>query len=132
MHCGILVSAYGSHFDLRLSNPVDLHGLALKYLSLPFIIPHFGSGYFREALMLASSATYVYLDTAYPGAGVGRAAQVVGAERLLFGTDSSFFPRGWNGAIFDQQMEVVKSLELPESAIECIVRRNFAEIFQIG
>ncbi len=29
-----------------------------------------------------------------------RALDVVGAERLLFGSDSSFFPRGWNEEIF--------------------------------
>lgn len=149
VHCGMLSVGIRKRlglkadFDVRLSNPVDLHGLALRYPALPFIIPHFGSGYFREALMVASSSRNIYLDTsssnkwmALEGLNLtqvfARALAVVGAERLLFGTDSSFFPRGWNGTIFDQQMEVVKALELPEIAIECIFRRNFVEMFQIG
>ena len=32
-----------------------------------------------------------------------RALDVVGPQRLLFGTDSSYFPRGWNYAIFEAQ-----------------------------
>ena len=149
VHCGLLSVGIRqrlglrSQFDVRLSNPVDLHGLALRHPSVPFIIPHFGAGYFREALMVASSSPNVYLDTsssnqwrAVEGLSLSqvfaRALAVVGEKRLLFGTDSSFFPRGWNGAIFYQQMEVVKALELPEAAIERIFRRNFMEIFQIG
>ncbi|MCV4614465.1 amidohydrolase, partial [Escherichia coli] len=33
---------------------------------------------------------------------------LLGADRLLFGTDSSFFPRGWNSDIFNLQMEAMK------------------------
>src|SRR5262249_45222575 len=31
------------------------------------------------------------------------ALDVLGPTRLLFGTDSSFFPRGWHRAVFDDQ-----------------------------
>ena len=72
-------------------------------------MPHFGAGYFREALMLADLCSNVYLDTSstnswmrYQAAHLTlrtvfrHALDVAGPERLLFGTDSSFFPRGWN------------------------------------
>ena len=149
VHCGVLSVGIRkrlglkSDYDLRLSNPIDLHGLALKYPNVPIIIPHFGAGYFREALMVASSSRNVYLDTsssnqwmALEGLNLSqvftRAIQVVGADRLLFGTDSSFFPRGWNGSIFDQQMEILKGMEVPETALARIFRTNFTEIFQLG
>ena len=149
VHCGVLSVGIRkrlglkSEYDVRLSNPVELHGLALRYPDLPFIIPHFGAGYFREALMVASSSRNVYLDTsssnqwmALEGLNLtqvfARALKVVGPGRLLFGTDSSFFPRGWNGRIFDQQLEVLQALEVPESDLECIFRRNFTEMFQLG
>ena len=149
VHCGLLSVGIRkrlglkSEFDLRLSNPVDVHPLALRYPKLPFIIPHFGAGYFREALMVASSTANVFLDTSSSNKWMAvdalnltqifaRALPVVGAERLLFGTDSSFFPRGWNGTIYDQQMEVLKGLKVPESALERIFFRNFAEIFQLA
>jgi predicted TIM-barrel fold metal-dependent hydrolase len=60
VHCGVLSVGIrkklglASPFDLRFSNPVDLHALALRYPQVRFIIPHFGAGYFREALMVAS------------------------------------------------------------------------------
>jgi predicted TIM-barrel fold metal-dependent hydrolase len=42
----------GSPFDLRYANPIDLHGVALRYPEITFQIPHFGCGFFREVLLL--------------------------------------------------------------------------------
>lgn len=149
VHCGLLrigirkKLGLPSEFDVGLSIPLDVLPLALKYSTLPVIIPHLGAGYFREALMVAASSQNIYLDTSSSNQWMAievlnltqvftRALAVVGAERLLFGTDSSFFPRGWNGSIFDQQMEILKALAVPHSALERIFRRNFVEIFQLG
>jgi hypothetical protein len=33
-----------------------------------------------------------------------RALDVLGPKRLLFGTDSSWFPRGWMRSVFDEQV----------------------------
>lgn len=73
-------------------------------------MPHFGAGYFREALMVASLCPNVYLDTSssnswrkflVPQPGVdevfGRALEVLGQTRLLFGTDSSVFRAAGTG-----------------------------------
>jgi predicted TIM-barrel fold metal-dependent hydrolase len=105
-----------SRFDLRYSNPVDLHPLAAAFPKARFIVPHFGAGMLREALMVADLCSNVYLDTsssnkwmAYHAPALDletvfrRALDVVGPERLLFGSDSSFFPRGWHAAIFEAQ-----------------------------
>ena len=35
---------------------------------------------------------------------------MVGPRKLLFGTDSSFFPRGWNYEIFEQQTRALREL----------------------
>ena len=126
VHCGVLtVGVRGklglpSPFDMRFSNPIDLHAVALAFPKLRFIIPHFGAGYFREALMLCDLCPNVYLDTSssnhwmrYEAEQVDlarvfrRALDLAGAERLLFGTDSSFFPRGWQTAIFEAQAEAL-------------------------
>ena len=40
-----------------------------------------------------------------------RALDVVGPSRLLFGTDSSFFPRGWQRGVHEQHLEVLTDLE---------------------
>lgn len=127
VHCGVLSVGVrkklglASNFDMRFSNPIDLHAVALQFPKLNFIIPHFGAGYFREALMLCDLCPNVYLDTSstnswmrYEGldlkAVFQRAREVCGAGRLLFGTDSSFFPRGWNAKIFQVQRGVLAEM----------------------
>src|SRR5581483_83992 len=52
-----------SRFDMRFSNPIDIHAIALDFPAVPFVVPHFGAGYFREALMLCDLCPNVYLDT---------------------------------------------------------------------
>jgi uncharacterized protein len=143
VHCGVLsVGArkrlgLPSVFEFRHGNPLDLQGLAARHPSLPIVIPHFGAGFFREALMLADACANVHLDTSssnswtrfVPGLtleGVFRQAlAVVGPSRLVFGTDSSFFPRGWQRAIYDAQQGLIGTLDLTEDDREAIFARNF-------
>ncbi len=127
VHCGVLTVGVRkklglpSHFDMRFSNPMDLHAIAMQFPTLNFILPHFGAGYFREALILCDMCPNVYLDTSssnswmkYEGLDLKtvfqRARNVCGAGRLLFGTDSSFFPRGWNAAAYQAQSAVLAEL----------------------
>ncbi len=129
VHCGALTVGVRrklglpSPFDLRFSNPIDLHPVALRYPQIPFIVPHFGAGYLREALMLAALCPNVYLDTSSSNqwmffenldlrAVFRRALDVLGPHRLLFGTDSSFFPRGWQVSVFEQQTVALYELGL--------------------
>jgi uncharacterized protein len=131
VHCGVLTVGartklgLPSPFDMRFSNPIELHGVALRHPRVRFIVPHFGAGYFREALMLAELCPNVYLDTSSSNSWMRFehldlktvfrwALDVAGPSRLLFGTDSSFFPRGWNLDIFQAQAHAL--LELGVSA----------------
>ncbi len=113
VHCGVLSVGVRkklglpSPFDLRLGDPLAVAAVALRFPSVPVIIPHFGAGQLREALMAADQCPNIHLDTSssnswmkyHPGltleAVFRQALAVAGPERLLFGTDSSFFPRGW-------------------------------------
>lgn len=145
VHCGVLTVGVRrrlglpSPFDMRYSNPLDLHAVALRYPQTPFVVPHFGAGMFREALMLADLCPNVYLDTSssnswmrYEGLDLKtvfrRALAVAGPQRLLFGTDSSFFPRGWNRAVFDEQVRVLAELELSATDAGCILGGNVRNI----
>lgn len=131
-----------SLFDMRYSNPIDLHPVALHFPQIRFIVPHFGAGYLREALMLADLASNVYLDTSssnrwmtYDPAALDlrtvfrRALDVVGPGRILFGTDSSFFPRGWQADIFEQQTKVLYELALDEAEVRKILHDNLVSLF---
>ncbi len=69
VHCGLLSVGVrqrlglASPFDIRFGNPLDVQALAARFSHLPIIVPHFGAGLFREALMLAETSANVYLDT---------------------------------------------------------------------
>jgi predicted TIM-barrel fold metal-dependent hydrolase len=129
VHSGVLSIGFRkklglpSPFDMRYSNPIDIHSIAGAFPKVPFVVPHFGAGYFRETLMLADLCPNVYLDTSSTNTWVRyltpevslrdvfrRSLDAIGAGRLLFGTDSSFFPRGWNRQIFETQCEILYAL----------------------
>jgi uncharacterized protein len=147
IHCGALSVGVRhklgmpSHFHLRLGNPLEVSRLALAYPNVPFIIPHFGAGLFREALMAADLCPNIYFDTSSsnrwvrytPGltlTEVFRAAlAVAGPSRLLFGTDSSFFPRGWQRPIYEEQKAIVVGLHIGASDAALIFGGNFERLF---
>lgn len=148
VHCGVLTVGVRrklglpSDFDLRFSNPVDLHAVALRHPEVRFIIPHFGAGYLREALMVADLCPNVYLDTSSSNSWMRyeqepvdlravfrMALAVVGPSRLLFGTDSSFFPRGWHTQIFDGQARVLYELGVSEADARLVLHDNLASLF---
>jgi uncharacterized protein len=147
VHCGALSVGVRkklglpSRFDVRLGNPLDLHALAADHPGVPFIIPHFGAGLFREALLVADLASNVYLDTSstnrwmsyHHGLALAdvfkQALEVAGPDRLLFGTDSSFFPRGWNRLVYDAQVSALDALGVDESVRHRIFAGNFDRLF---
>lgn len=147
VHCGVLSVGIReklglpSPFDIRFGNPVDLHGIALKYPKVPIIIPHFGAGMLREALMLADGAPNVHLDTSSsnswikytPGLTLEQvfktALDVVGPDRLIFGTDSSFFPRGWNRDVLQRQQVALDAIGASAAVQQKVLGENFARIF---
>jgi predicted TIM-barrel fold metal-dependent hydrolase len=57
------------------------------------------------------------------------ALAVAGPSRLLFGTDSSFYPRGWQRNIYDTQKAVVSRLGLSPADQALIFGGNFDRLF---
>jgi predicted TIM-barrel fold metal-dependent hydrolase len=147
VHCGVLSVGVRrklglpSPFDMRLGQPLDVAALAARFPSVPFIIPHFGAGYFREALMAVDVCPNIHLDTSSsngwihytPGltlTDVFRTAlNVAGPDRLLFGTDSSFFPRGWNREVFDHQQRAMDEAGVTDEARAKVLGGNFDRLF---
>jgi len=130
-----------SKFDMSFSNPIDLHRVALENPSVNFVIPHFGAGYFREVLMLGDLAPNVYLDTSSSNSWVkyltpemdlkevfGRTLEIYGPRRLLFGSDSSFFPRGWNAAVLEVQMKILEELGVTAEDARAILGGNLQRL----
>jgi predicted TIM-barrel fold metal-dependent hydrolase len=148
VHCGVLSVGVRKRlglpcpFDMRFSNPIDLHAVALQYPQTKFVVPHCGAGYFREALMLCDLCHNVLLDTSSTNSwiryepshldlrGVFRKLlDVVGPKRLLFGSDSSFFPRGWNREIFEAQSTAFYELAVDREHARLIFHDNFVQLF---
>ncbi len=148
VHCGVLSVGVRrklglpSPFDLRLGDPIALARTAARYPHVPVIIPHFGAGLFREALMAADQCANIHLDTSSSNgwmryhprltlADVFRSAlDVAGPERVLFGTDSSFFPRGWQAGIRDAQLQALSAAGATDDQIGQIMSGNFDRLFR--
>ncbi len=147
VHCGVLTLGLRnklglpSPFDMRFSNPIDLHAIALGYPGLQFVIPHFGAGYFREALMVSDLCPNVHLDTSSTNSWMkyqspqldlkavfSQAIDVVGTKRLIFGTDSSYFPRGWNRSILDAQIEALSAIGASSDDARAILGGNLERL----
>jgi predicted TIM-barrel fold metal-dependent hydrolase len=146
VHCGVLSVGVRrklglpSRFDLRLGDPLGVSRLAAMFPQTPFIVPHFGAGLLREALMAADSCPNIHFDTSSsnswirysPGltldAVFKAALDVVGPSRLLFGTDSSFYPRGWQRGIHEQQQASLDRLGVSAGDQELIFGGNFERL----
>jgi predicted TIM-barrel fold metal-dependent hydrolase len=149
VHCGVLSVGVRkklglpSRFDLRLGDPLGVSRLALAFPTVPFIVPHFGAGLLRETLMAAEVCANIHVDTSSsnnwmrytPGltleAVFRSAVSVMGPSRVLFGTDSSFFPRGWQTGVYETQKAAVASAGISERDQAMILGGNFDRLFPL-
>jgi uncharacterized protein len=147
VHCGVLTIGVrkklglASRFDLRRGDPLAVARVALGYPEVPVIIPHFGAGFLREALMAADQCATIHLDTSssngwikfHPGLTLEQvfrtALAAIGSSRLLFGTDSSFFPRGWQRSVYQEQDRIFGDLRVSAAARAEILGGNFDRLF---
>ena len=147
VHCGVLKVGFRAklglprHFDVTASNPLSLSRPAARFPRARFIVPHLGSGYFRELLMLADMVPNVFADTSgvagwakyldgnhAPAVVLRQAVDVMGAQRLLFGSDSTFFPRGWRRDILDQQLRIFQEARLSTKEVAGILGGNLQRL----
>src|SRR5262245_47908099 len=147
VHCGVLSVGVRkklglpSRFDLSLGDPLSITRLALAFPRLPFIVPHFGAGMLRETMMAGDACPNIHVDTSSsnswiryaPGwtlpAVYKTAISVLGPSRMLFGTDSSFFPRGWQRELYKSQVAAATEAGISESDQALIFGGNFDRLF---
>jgi predicted TIM-barrel fold metal-dependent hydrolase len=148
-HCGVLTVGVRkklglpSPFDLRLGDPLALASTAARFPRVPVIVPHFGAGLFREALMAAEQCASIHLDTSssngwmkyYPGLALEsvfrQALAVAGPDRVLFGTDSSFFPRGWQQPVHQAQDAALRAAGASDDVVAKVFGGNFDRLFPL-
>jgi len=129
--------------DLRLGDPLALAVTAGRHPNVPVIVPHFGGGFFREALMAAESCASIHFDSSssnswvkfVPGLTLAdvfrRVLSVVGPDRIVFGSDSSFFPRGWRRVIHGSQCAILNELGVEGEDADRIFSGNFSRLFPV-
>ena len=121
------------------ANPTDLIPVAKKYTGIKFIIPNFGAGKFDEMLQVGKECPNVYVDTAGSNSWMAEHASkpdlktvfkktldVYGAGRILFGSDSGMFPRGYRYDIVDNQLKLSQEMRIPTADIKKIFYENMA------
>ncbi|MBJ6360406.1 amidohydrolase family protein [Paenibacillus sp. GCM10012307] len=136
IHFGLLGHAGGIVHHPNIS-PLAIFNTAREYPDIPFIIPHFGAGYFQELLHLCWSCPNIYIDTSGSNQWVRwmpyeltletlfrKTYELIGPERILFGTDSLGFPRGFPYRYLQDQVRVCRDLRFGESDIENIFGNN--------
>ncbi|BFT70831.1 amidohydrolase family protein [Paenibacillus sp. P36] len=144
IHFGLLGHTGGIVQHLNI-NPLAIFNVAREYPDIPFIIPHFGAGYFQELLHLCWSCPNVYIDTSGSNQWIRwspyeltletlfrKTYELVGPERIIFGTDSSTFPRGFVYRYLQDQVRVCRDLRFSETDIELIFGNNARKLLQVG
>ncbi|MDP2883518.1 MAG: amidohydrolase family protein [Ignavibacteria bacterium] len=132
-----------SYVDEDFSNPKDLIPVAKKYPAIRFVIPHFGGGRFEETLEVGKECTNVYIDTAGSNSWMAehsskpdlrtvfqKTLAAFGAARVLFGSASGMFPRGYRYDIVDNQTKLVQEMRIPLGEAKKIFYENAAALVE--
>ena len=143
IHFGIIGSGGGIAYNENI-NPALLESIAKDFPKVNFIIPHFGCGYTRELLFLGWVCENVYIDSSgsnqwmcwmpYPvtlESSFEKFYRTFGPGRIIFGSDSSYFPRGFTMDYLKEQNRVVRFLNIPENEVQMIFGGNIARLLNI-
>lgn len=144
IHFGPLGKAGGVVYH-RNMNPLTIYPIARDYPDINFVIPHFGCGYPQELLQLMWSCPNVHVDTSgsnqwmqwmpYPfdlEIAFRKYYETVGPKRIIFGTDSFWFPRGFVYRYLQDQVRACRQLNFKESDLEDIFARNALRLLQLS
>jgi predicted TIM-barrel fold metal-dependent hydrolase len=143
IHFGIMGGAGGIANHVNI-NPLRIHDVAKRFPRMPIIIPHFGCGYVFETLNLAWACPNVSIDTSgsnqwmrwmpYPldlAALFRKYRETIGASRIIFGTDSSWFPRGFTDAYLDVQVREMRDSGFSADELDMVLYRNAAALLKL-
>jgi predicted TIM-barrel fold metal-dependent hydrolase len=151
VHCGILqvklrdLLGLPRPYDLRYASPLGLVPAANAFPEAHFVIPHFGAGFFRECLMAGEQCENIYVDTSSSNSWMRtqpepldlasvfrRTLDVYGPQRILFGTDSSTFPRGWRQDLLQEQRAAMTAAGADTVARDAILGGNAQRVLGLS
>ena len=142
IHFGILGGGGGIASGVNI-DPLSIEPVAKAYPTVPFVVPHFGCGYVRELLQLCWACANVCVDTSgnnewmrwypYPLTLENlfqRFYETVGPRRIIFGSDSSWFPRGFARRYLEDQLRACRRLGFPPEAVKQIFGGNARRLLE--
>ncbi len=140
IHFGIMGAAGGTAYHVNI-NPLIIHDVAKEFKKIKFIVPHFGCGYVFETLNLCWACPNVYVDTSGSNQWMRwmpyelnlemlfrKYRETIGPERIIFGTDSSWFPRGFSKPYLDEQIRSMVNVGYKDDEIDRVLYKNIVEI----
>ena len=143
LHFGVLAGGGGVSHHVNMS-PLSLHDVARDFASVQFVIPHLGCGYVRELLHLMWSCPNVHVDTSGSNQWIRwmpeeitvksllrKYLETVGHERIVFGSDSSWFPRGFSVRYFEDQVRDLRELNASNDQMEAIFNANVRKLLKL-
>ncbi len=143
IHFGWLGRGGGLVSHPRIS-PLSLFEVARDFPQIPFIIPHFGVNTWADVLALAWSLPNIHVDTSgsnqwmrwmpYPLTLEDlfrKAYETLGPDRIIFGTDSAAFPRGFSVRYLQDQLRACYTMNMPEEDIALIFGGNAKRLLKL-
>ena len=140
IHYGVLGGGGGIVYHPRMS-PLTVDPVARAFPELPIVVPHFGAGYWGDLLQLGWAHENVRVDTSgsnqwvrwmpYPLTLrdlVTKAYETFGPSRILFGSDSQYFPRGFAERYLADLIRECAYAGMPDRDVERILHTNAWEL----
>ena len=143
IHFGMLGAAGGVSYHVNMS-PAILEPVARDFPTVDFIVPHFGIQHVTDLLFLCWSCPNVHVDSSGSNQWVRwmpykltlddlfqRFYETIGAERILFGSDSSWFPRGFALRYLQDQIRICRFMNMSHEELQLIFGGNAARLFNL-
>lgn len=136
IHFGMLGAAGGVSFHPNIS-PVVLEPVARDFPTVDFVVPHFGIQHVTDLLFLCWSCPNVHVDSSGSNQWVRwmpypltlddlfrKFYETIGPQRLLFGSDSSWFPRGFALRYLQDQVRITRLMNMPADELALVFGGN--------
>ncbi|HUX20265.1 MAG TPA: amidohydrolase family protein, partial [Spirochaetia bacterium] len=143
IHFGIEGAAGGIANHVNI-NPLSIHSVAKDFPRMRIIVPHFGCGYVFETLQLCWACPNISIDTSGSNQWMRwmpysvnleilfrKYYETIGPSRIIFGTDSSWFPRGFATSYLDEQVRAMVYVGYSEEERDMVLYRNAAELLKV-
>jgi len=143
IHFGIMGAGGGLAYHPNIS-PLKLHNVAKAFPDVNFVVPHFGCTYIFDTLQLCWACRNVHVDTSGSNQWIRwmpqewtvqrlyrKYLETIGADRILFGTDSSWFPRGFAVRYLQDQIRDLVYLGAGHETMQKILADNAARLLKL-